>query len=273
MKWTVLGASGFIGRHLLAALSSTGDEVSAPTRRQIADRSYLGDQSLGTVLYCIGLTADFRQRPHETVHAHVCLLNDLLASGLYEGLVYLSSTRVYAGAPSTAEEAPLQLSPAREGSLYDASKLAGEALCLHGGRDAKVVRLSNVYGHNPGSRNFLDSVLQDAASHGRVLLRTAPSSSKDYISVHSAVRSILEIARSGTASLYNVASGINRTHAAVAAALERLGIEVGFAPEAAHVEFPVIDVSRLHAEFGSGPDDFEGDLALLLNAYKNIPQA
>jgi len=74
MKFTVLGAGGFIGSHLLAHLRQAGHDCFAPAR---GDATLFAEE-LGHVIYCIGLTADFRSRPFDTVRAHVCLLADVL---------------------------------------------------------------------------------------------------------------------------------------------------------------------------------------------------
>jgi uncharacterized protein YbjT (DUF2867 family) len=70
-KFTVLGAGGFIGGRLVEHLRGLGHEVDAPPRRPAeAYVDGLGGRQLGHVVYCIGLTADFRTRPYETVEAH-----------------------------------------------------------------------------------------------------------------------------------------------------------------------------------------------------------
>ena len=56
MQYTVLGSSGFIGRNLIKYLDSIGCEYYAPDRHL----HEIMDKPLGHVIYCIGLTADFR---------------------------------------------------------------------------------------------------------------------------------------------------------------------------------------------------------------------
>ena len=79
MHYTVLGSSGFIGKHVAEALRCRGYAPFCPGREEDTSR-----RDLGTVFYCIGLTADFRQRPLETVDAHVCMLNSLLCRATFE---------------------------------------------------------------------------------------------------------------------------------------------------------------------------------------------
>ncbi len=76
MTYTVLGSKGFIGGHMLSALQKTGAECYAPLR----DDLDVFTKQLGTVFYCIGLTNDYKDRPHDTVEAHASLLNRILAT-------------------------------------------------------------------------------------------------------------------------------------------------------------------------------------------------
>ena len=61
MSWTVLGASGAIGRRLVGYLRQTGHVVYTPERGDPG----VWTRPLGHVIYAIGLTADFRQRLDE----------------------------------------------------------------------------------------------------------------------------------------------------------------------------------------------------------------
>ena len=98
MKYTVLGATGFIGSHVAALARSLGHEVVCPGRDDNLD-----GQHLGHAIYSIGITADFRRRPHDTVTAHVTKLQEVLTRTSFDSLVYLSSTRVYARCASPDE--------------------------------------------------------------------------------------------------------------------------------------------------------------------------
>src|SRR5215204_2623584 len=88
--FTILGASGFIGSRLAKRLGALGLEYQGVGRHDV-----LPAASLGNVIYCIGLTADFRSRPFDTVEAHVCKLLHVLRNCEFDLLLYLSSTRLY----------------------------------------------------------------------------------------------------------------------------------------------------------------------------------
>lgn len=246
MKFTVLGAGGFIGGHLLARLRSAGHECLAPVRGDAT----LFSEELGHVIYCIGLTADFRNRPFDTVRAHVCLLADVLEKARFDSLLYLSSTRVYAGAAHGNEETPLMA-----GDIYNLSKLTGEALCLASGREqVRIARLSNVYGGDDGSDNFLPSLLRAAVADGRILLHTALDSAKDYVALEDVVEILPKIAMSGKQRIYNVASGRNTSNRGLVENIRALtGCVVGVLENAPLTSFPQMDIARLRSEFQFEP--------------------
>lgn len=263
MKFTVLGASGFIGSHLLAHLEQTGHECLAPAR---GDASVF-EQKLGHVIYCIGLTADFRQRPFDTVRAHACFLAEVLEKAKFESLLYLSSTRVYAGAASGDEEAQLMA-----GDLYNLSKLTGESLCFASGRNhVRVARLSNVYGDDFASDNFLPSLIRAAVADGCITLGTTLDSSKDYISINDVVAVLPKIALVGKQRVYNVASGRNTSNRELVEAIQELtGCTMGVAGDVRHVSFPLIQIARLRQEFGFSPAILLDCLEELITEYKRF---
>lgn len=246
MKFTILGASGFIGSHLLAHLRDAGHECLAPARNDPA----VFEGELGHVIYCIGLTADFRQRPFDTARAHVCVLADVLEKARFESLLYLSSTRVYAGAANGDEKTPLMA-----GDLYNLTKMTGEALCFADSRaTVRVARLSNVYGDDFRSDNFLTSIIRDALEKKHVTLSTTLDSSKDYVSVREVAEILPRIALSGRERLYNVASGVNVSNGALLERLAQLaGCTYAAREDAAVIRFPAIDIGRLKEEFGFRP--------------------
>jgi nucleoside-diphosphate-sugar epimerase len=247
--FTVLGASGYIGSRLVAHLQAQGYTVWAPARGD----TEVFTRPLGHVIYCVGLTADFRTRPFDTVDAHVGLLAEVLRRAQFDSLLYLSSTRVYMGATRTDEDAPLAVLPGDPSYLYNLTKLTGESLCHASSRaGVRVARLSNVVG--PGmdaaSGNLVADLLHQA-QQGHILLRSDPQSAKDYVHVTDVVDWLPRIALQGCRPVYNVASGVQTTHAQW---LEWLGTRYASSYEvldgAPLQRLAPINASRLHAELG-----------------------
>lgn len=265
-RFTVLGAGGFIGGQLVAHLRRKGHECHAPARNAAPDPR----TEHGHMVYCIGLTSDFRGRPLETVEAHVCVLRDLLQQARFSSLTYLSSTRVYAGAQETVETAALRVAPGAPDDLYNLSKLMGESLCLHGGRaGVKVARLSNVVGLRPDADIFIDQLLHEGFTRGEILFRSGPASAKDYVHVDDVVTALETMALSPATGLFNVASGRPTSNAQIAAAIEaQLGIPCRFEPGAPEWAFPPIDIGRARALLGFAPQPFEQFFPHHLAAYR-----
>ncbi len=267
--FTVLGAGGFVGSHLSSYLAEQGHEVHAVGRHDpIPGRP-------GHVVYCIGLTADFRQRPFDTVEAHVSELKTCLQSLSFESFTFLSSTRVYQRLPADeigTEEAELTVNPNDPSDLYNLSKLMGESLCLaHANPAVRAVRLSNVYGGRDPSENFLTSVLGDAIGGGHVRLQTPPGAAKDYIAIDDVLVALERIPTRASSRLINLAAGQNVSNAEIASLLRRhLGCTVEEASsKASGVVFPPISIRRLREEVGLQPKSLADGFAALVADYRS----
>ena len=211
----------------------------------------------GHVVYCIGLTADFRSRPWDTVDAHVGVLRHLLAEGRFASLTYLSSTRVYLGGNAGHEDAPLTVRPEAPDQLYNLSKLMGESLCHAAHRPEKpvrVVRLSNVVGGDLNSDNFIYALLREALATGAIQLNSSLDSAKDYIALADVTRMLEQIASHGQARCYNLASGQQLSHRDIVKFIARITkAYVILSKEAQETRFPPIDINRLKKEFNFTP--------------------
>jgi nucleoside-diphosphate-sugar epimerase len=259
-RFTVIGGSGFIGSELVRHLQAEGHSCRVPARGEPLEP---GD--LGHVVYCAGLTGDWKARPYEAVGAHVGTLTELARDGVFESLLYLSSTRVYdRSTASVAREADeLRVSPQDPEDLYVLSKAAGEAVALAAG--GRVARLSNVYGPELEDHAFLSVLLRDAVEAGRVTLESSLDSARDFVSLDDVVPLLARIALGGRERVYNVASGIGVTNLELTDALSRLtGCEVLVAPGAPRIVRPAVDISRASGEFGFSPARLLDDLPGLL---------
>lgn len=269
MKFTVLGGAGFIGGHLVRHLRQQGHEVLTPPRSVASLRG----EKLGHVIYAIGLTGDFRTRLKETIEAHVDVLQRLMDGADFESWLYLSSTRVYGGLAKdqkATEDAVLSLKPSLD-SLYDLSKLLGEAICLAtGNAKVRIARLSNVYGAGQSEHTFLGSIIRDAATRGKVSIGEAPGSSKDYISVSDVAGYLAKIAAQGTERLYNVASSRPVTHQQLADVIRKCGCPVEFVTGAPVRAFPALDTARLVSEFGHPAHSVIEDIPALIDEMKTF---
>ncbi|MEO0962454.1 MAG: NAD(P)-dependent oxidoreductase [Pseudomonadota bacterium] len=263
--FTVVGARGFIGSSLVAHLRRLGHEVREQDR-YAPD----GDENLGHVIFAAGVTADFRWRPIDTMEAHVSALSQMLATATFESFLYFSSTRVYEGADEGHEDGTLAINPNDPLQLYNASKVAGEALCLALPReDVRVLRLSNVFGARDRS-DALMSALMGEADSGAIQLRTSRKSAKDFVLIDDVVNLIPKLIH-GRHRLYNLAFGQNQPIGEIVDILAELsGASAAFTPDAEIVMFPPINVARIQDEFGFQPTPIKDALSRVWREYQGM---
>lgn len=243
-RYTVLGATGFVGRHLVNTLTQRVEGVYAPAR---GDESIF-DRDLGCVFYCIGLTADYARKPFETINAHVALLSRFLEKASFDRLVYLSSTRLYDGAQTAAEDQSLLFSSANPRHLYDLSKALGENLCMtaSAGR-ATVARLANVYSADSGSPGFFSELIGMLASSRSLSLDSSPHFSRDYVHIDDVVSALQALADGTSCDITNVASGQLSSNRQIAHCLERAGWQVTFSRDDNVAPPPICDIGKLRS--------------------------
>lgn len=249
MDWTIFGHSGFIGSYLKKELGTNkSNHVHLATADDLRKPSKI---NYGNVIWAIGLTADFRQRPLDTIDAHISLLIPFLRYASFKSFTYLSSTRVYQYSEHTKEDQQLKVNPLEASDLYNLSKLTGEALVLSQRKKiTRVIRLSNIIG--PGEikrKNFLSEVCAEAKS-GHINLRSSIMSEKDYLWIKDAIELIIAIAEYGNKKIYNVASGNNISNQSwIEAITEFTGSTYKVLPNTEPIKFMKIDISNIENEF------------------------
>lgn len=225
--YTIVGAGGFVGSHVVERLRATGYETWCPEREDPA----LRQRDLGRILYCAGLTGDFRTRPFATVEAHVSLLARLIEGASFERIVYLSSTRLYdALTTGIGEESrPIPVDPTNAEHLYELSKLLGENLTLtrSGGRGT-VARLSYVFGWENSAQGFLSEWLRAAQQNLSITLDSSPGFARDYIHIEDAAAALIAMADGETSGIVNVARGETLSNEDIAAVFRKHGWKVQF---------------------------------------------
>jgi nucleoside-diphosphate-sugar epimerase len=264
--FTILGARGFIGSYLVSYLTKYGYSISTPNRitKEVLKENH------GHIIYCIGLTSDFRRRPLETMNAHVSILRDLLEHTKFESLSYLSSTRVYYGATSTRESSKLTVEPGNLEDLYSISKLAGESLCYHSGREnIKVVRLSNIVGFRKDSDLFIDELINEIITQKSLTLKNSLLSNKDYLFVDDAVNAIIQLTESKEIGCFNIASGKNTSNLMI---IEHLRANFTFnltvLDAAPVIEFLPINIEKIEKTIRYEPTQFSDYFPQFIKYYK-----
>jgi GDP-4-dehydro-6-deoxy-D-mannose reductase len=224
----VTGASGFVGRHLVAHLEAAGDAVVGVDREtdgvDITDAEVLSrlfGEVRPTVVYHLAGWADVGgswAHPVEAFRVNAeGTLNVLLAAAEIgvERVLAVSSADVYGIV--TPDELPLtEDSPLRPASPYAASKVAADYLGLQAwlGRHLPVIRVRAFNHLGPGQTDkFVAPALASRIARaeregGEVLTVGDLSARRDFTDVRDVVRAYrLLVERGEPGQVYNVCSG------------------------------------------------------------------
>lgn len=232
----VLGAGGFVGRHLVRALAQRGEKVIAASRRPV----HFELSSVQSIVGELSESADFMPlvaRSRAVVHlasrstpgssagnAMAELQNNLrptlaLLQALQDkpqtNLLYLSSGgSLYA----TTDDAAAETAPVLPRSYHGATKIAAEhfiaAWCLQYGSAATIVRPSNIYGPGQTERTgfgIIPTVLGKTIRSEPVTVWGDGSAVRDYLYIDDFVAlctSILATPMTVGTCMLNAASGV-----------------------------------------------------------------
>ena len=225
----VIGASGFLGRHVAAAATAAGLDVitagrsAAPGAQLRLDLSseppaqiaaVLAEQAPDVVVNCAGATrGDIATLADANITATAALVTALRQTGRSIRLVHLGSAAEYG--PSPPGEAVAESAPARPASPYGAAKLAGTRLVELGrltGLDAVVLRVFNPVG--PGAPDSIlpgrvAAQLRQAAADGGGLRLGPLDAVRDFVDARDVADAVLAaaLAPSLPAAVINVGSG------------------------------------------------------------------
>jgi len=265
-NYTVVGGKGFIGSAITTYLKKMGNTVYVPKRND----DELFEQELGTLIYCAG-QGDCTNRPFEVLNAHTVLLSNVLQHANFKRLIYISSTRLYAGQNPTNESDNLTILSEDNRRLFNLTKLVAEELCLLSQQDVLILRPSNVYGLALQSPLFLPAITRNAINNGRIDMYVSPDYAKDYVSIDDLVSVIYQMSLKNTFSkkIYNVASGVNTCASSIATILSsETGCTVNWVDGCVDEYFPVNDIAAIKQEISFEPRNVLDDLKLMVDDFK-----
>jgi dihydroflavonol-4-reductase len=186
LRVAVTGARGFIGSHLMAALSARGDVgicVSRPFVTATLSESF---RDVDVVVHLAGLVSSVRQQDYFTANVDGTTAVARAACAAGTPLVHISSLAAAGPAPASAPRS--EDDESQPITAYGRSKLDGERLVRSiAGLNWIVLRPGVVYG--PGDRALLP--LLRYARLGVLPLVGDPSTAYTFVYVEDAVRAIL----------------------------------------------------------------------------------
>jgi GDP-4-dehydro-6-deoxy-D-mannose reductase len=264
----VTGASGFAGRHLVAACASAGDEVAEASRSagvDLLDPAQAREavaRARPVVVYHLAARAHVGQsweQPAAFLQDNVALALNVLEAVRAEApgatVVAAGSSEVY-GPPARLpvdESAPL-----RPQNPYAVSKAAADLLAgfYTDGHGLRVIRARAFNHAGPGQEPSyaIASFCRQVASGATRIVTGNPETRRDYADVRDVVRAYRLLAERAEPGIYNICSG--RT-ASAAELVRMLGAEQEVDPALVRAH-EVAEVrgspARLHAATGWEPE-------------------
>ena len=248
-RFFVTGATGLIGKNVVAYLLQNGAEVLALTRRPVENLNYI----LGTVedlpeipgdidyiIHGASATASayFVEHPVETIETAVLGTRNVLALARekqVKGLVYLSSMEVY-GYPEkghkVTEDEAAGFDPTNPRNCYPISKQLCESMCCAYAKEygvpARIVRLTQTFG--PGvaydDKRVFAEFARCAIEKKGIVLKTKGETERSYLYTGDAVQAILTVLIKGEiGEAYNAANP--ETYCSIAKMAELVAREYG----------------------------------------------
>jgi UDP-glucose 4-epimerase len=211
----VLGATGFIGRHLCRELVRRGQSVTAVSRRSgqtfdpgvasltVADYGDLPEMPDATLVHLAG--ENLAGAVLDTGPKSPALRMAQRLKGLpFKRLVIASSAAVYGDKtahPHTESEQPQPTSD------YARQKLAIEAV-FAGDPRAVIVRIANVYGPGMSDQNVLSDTLRQLAAGAKTIQLRDLGPVRDYIHVKDVIEGLTAMALGSASGVFNLSTGV-----------------------------------------------------------------
>ncbi|MEM7140515.1 MAG: GDP-mannose 4,6-dehydratase [Actinomycetota bacterium] len=226
MRALVTGASGFVGRHLVAHLREAGDDA-VESAVDITDRdrfaAHVADEG-ADIVYHLAAWADVGgswRDPITTLRVNVEGTVNVLDAAADAGVgrvVAVTSADIYGAV--TEDDLPLdETQPVRPVSPYGASKAAADIMCESAGRarGLEVVRARSFNHLGPGQNDkFVASaiasrIVQNEREGGSVVRVGNLEARRDFTDVRDVVRAYRLLGEAGRpGEVYHVCSGVDR---------------------------------------------------------------
>lgn len=221
----ITGATGFLGRHVVAQLSG-GFELVPVSRGQhegVVQVTNYANVPEGDILIHLAEEPD-RAAASRAGDAHVEASTGLvraLSRRFADRMIYASSGVVY----GDAGVAPFCVGdPLVSADAYTRAKILGEAEVLEAG--GMVVRLANLFGPGMSNGNVMSDILRQIPGEGPLFVRD-DTPVRDFLAVDDAARFFTLLAGARAHGVLNVGSGVGTRIRALAETALALYGEIG----------------------------------------------
>lgn len=213
----ITGATGLIGRNLMATIAAAGGRPDALAR---GDAITPITSKCDYIIHAAGYAqpSRFLADPMGTAHVNTTMLMQLIGVLKPKGrLLFLSSSEVYSGNPrglhNEGDTGAINFTHPR--SIYVHSKMCGEAICKSAavaGKNVVVARVCSVYGPGAadGDTRVVSEFITQALRDGVVEPKDGGAARRNFCYVGDAVEMLLNIMLSGQRGVYNV-GGVGET--------------------------------------------------------------
>jgi nucleoside-diphosphate-sugar epimerase len=260
-KVVLLGATGFLGQAIAAALTTAGSTVHGFSSKtlNLTDRAAFGvlDPLAGpesTLIFASAVTPD-KGRTVDALDANLQMAMNVgryLESHPFGKVAYVGSDAVY----PMGDEVVTEASAVEPADFYALAKYAGERVLANVCGATKIplviVRPTGVYGpgdtHNSyGPNRFISQIQSD----GKVSMFGEGDDIRDHVYLDDVAAAIVALAAAPDATgVFNVASGESRTFGSIVEQLQALSpvpFEVANLPKSGGTSRRDFDISRLRA--------------------------
>lgn len=229
-KLLLIGGTGFVGRHITAAASSTYEVIASGRDRDISDpecvRDLIQRERPDRVIHLAAITtlAESFENPRRAIDVNFLgvfnVISALQETDFRGEMLFVSSSEIY-GLLSADDLPVTEQMPMRPTSPYAVAKSAAELLCYQCSLPEKFrivsVRPFNHIGPGQSERFAISNFARQVASIK--LGRTDPviyvgdiDTTRDFTDVRDVADAYLRLLDKGrNGSVYNVCSGIERT--------------------------------------------------------------
>ena len=263
-QFVLLGATGFLGQAISAAISAAGSTAHGFSSKtlDLTDRAAFGvlDDLAGpdsVLVFASAVTPD-KGRTVDALDANLQMAMNVgryLEGHAFGKVVYVGSDAVY----PMGDDAVTEASPIEPADFYALAKYAGERVLANVCGAAKmplvIVRPTGVYGagdtHNSyGPNRFITQIQKD----GKVTLFGEGDDIRDHVYLDDVASAIVGLAVSDATGVFNIASGESRSFGSVVEQLQALSpvpFEVVNLPKSGGTSRRDFDISRLRAALPS----------------------